>query len=130
MTACKLIALDADDLIVVSAHVQEATVRAGDIHWRPQEKRLVVALRRPDWDEVIVGHADAAPHTAALRFDRVLSCRSRQIDLADTASALELLAIRFEPGTPPGGQVTLYFAGGAALRLEVECLECELADLA
>jgi hypothetical protein len=25
--------------------------------------------------------------------------------------------------------VTLIFSGGAALRLEVECLECELADL-
>ncbi len=29
----------------------------------------------------------------------------------------------------PGGVVTLAFSGAAALRLEVECLEAELADL-
>ena len=39
----KLIALDADDLAVVSAHVQDAAVAAPDIIWRQAEKRLVIA---------------------------------------------------------------------------------------
>ena len=42
---------------------------------------------------------------------------------------LNLLAVSFEETDQPAGVVTLMFSGGAALRLEVECLEVELADL-
>ena len=45
----KLIALDADDLAVISAHVQDARVQASDIVWRQDEKRLVVGIDRLDW---------------------------------------------------------------------------------
>jgi hypothetical protein len=37
--------------------------------------------------------------------------------------------VEFAESSPPGGVVTLTFSGGATLRLEVECLEVELADL-
>jgi Protein of unknown function (DUF2948) len=125
----KLIALDADDLAVISAHVQDAFVRAGDIVWRQAEKRLVIGMSRLDWDQTVSG--EVSPHRliAALRFDRVLSCKSRNIDLDAPDTALDLLGIEFHPGEPPGGNAVLLFASGAALRLDVECLECELADL-
>jgi hypothetical protein len=42
---------------------------------------------------------------------------------------LNLLAVSFEETDQPAGVITLLFSGGAALRLEVECLEAELADL-
>jgi hypothetical protein len=42
---------------------------------------------------------------------------------------LNLLAVEFIPTDAPAGYVTLTFSGGAALRLDVECLEAELADL-
>ena len=35
----------------------------------------------------------------------------------------------FAERDPPAGTVTLTFSGGAAIRLEVECLEAELVDL-
>ena len=44
-------------------------------------------------------------------------------------TALELLGVEFHPGSAPGGSVVLMFNHGGALRLDVECLECELADL-
>jgi len=34
----KLIALDADDLAVISTHVQDARVLASDIVWRPERE--------------------------------------------------------------------------------------------
>ena len=42
-----------------------------------------------------------------------------------------LLAIRFQPkgADDPGGTIELVFAGGGALRLEVEYIEAELSDL-
>jgi Protein of unknown function (DUF2948) len=42
---------------------------------------------------------------------------------------LNLLAVEFAETDSPGGVVTLTFSGGGVLRLEVECLEAELADL-
>jgi hypothetical protein len=64
-----------------------------------------------------------------LRFERVSSFKCRGVDCCNKAAMLSLLAIAFEESDGAGGVVTLTFSGGAALRLEVECLECELADL-
>ena len=125
----KLIALDADDLAVISAHVQDAAVDVADIIWRQSEKRLVVGMKRLDWDQAISGEAAPRRLVSALRFDRVLACKSRDIDLETPNTALELLGIEFHPGEAPGGSAVLMFADGGALRLDVECLEVELADL-
>ena len=125
----KLIALDADDLAVISAHVQDARVQTSDIVWRQGEKRLVVGMSRLDWEQTLAGETSPRRLIAALRFDRVLSCKSRNIDLEATPAALELLGIEFYPAEAPGGSAVLLFAQGGALRLDVECLECELTDL-
>jgi hypothetical protein len=125
----KLIALDADDLAVISAHVQDARVQAGDIIWRQGEKRLVVGMNRLDWEQTLAGETVPRRLVSVLRFDRVLSCKSRNIDLEAPGTALELLGIEFHPGEAPGGSAVLLFNDGGALRLDVECLECELADL-
>jgi hypothetical protein len=125
----KLIALDADDLAVISAHVQDARVQTSDIIWRQGEKRLVVGINRLDWEQTLSGETTPRRLVAALRFDRVLSCKSRNIDLAAPETALELLGIEFHPTDAPGGSAVLMFNHGGALRLDVECLECELADL-
>ena len=49
MDQVKFVALDRDDLEVVSTHLQDALVKVADVIWRPQEKRLVVGLSRFDW---------------------------------------------------------------------------------
>ena len=125
----KLIALDADDLAVISTHVQDARVQAADIIWRQSEKRLVVGMSRLDWEQSLDGEAEPRRLVAALRFDRVLACKSRNIDLEQPEALLELVGIEFHPAEPPGGSALLLFAHGGAIRLDVECLECELTDL-
>ncbi|MCX7322414.1 MAG: DUF2948 family protein [Hyphomicrobiales bacterium] len=125
----RLIAMDADDLAVISAHVQDAEVRIADIVWRPSEKRLVVGMNRLDWQQAIAGEATPRRLISALRFDRVMACKSRDIDLEGGDAALKLLGIEFNTGETPGGNALLLFDGRGALRLDVECLECELADL-
>jgi Protein of unknown function (DUF2948) len=125
----KLIALDADDLAVISAHVQDARVKACDIIWRACEKRLVIGMSRLDWEQAILGEPRPRRLVAALRFDRVLACKSRNIDLAQPSVPLDLVGIEFCPHEAPGGCALLLFANGGALRLDLECLECELTDL-
>ena len=125
----KLIALDADDLAVISAHVQDARLQASDIVWRQDEKRLVVGLDRLDWEQTLSGGTAPRRMIAALRFDRVLACKSRNIDLEAPEAMLELVGIEFHPGEAPSGSAILLFSHGGALRLDVECLECALTDL-
>ena len=131
----KLVALDRDDIEVVSAHVQDALVRVADIFWQPREHRFVMGLSRFDWmsvtdaKPVALGRADYRRCRTALRFERVLSCKCRNLDQSDKDARLNLLAIEFEQRDPPAGVVTMTFSGGGVIRLDVECLEAELADL-
>jgi hypothetical protein len=129
----KLVALDRDDMAVVSTHVQDASVRVADIFWQPRERRFVMALDRFDWMTAADANLDGKPDyrrcRTALRFERVLGCKCRNIDPSDKNTRLNLLAVEFAERDLPAGIVTMTFSGGGIIRLEVECLEAELADL-
>jgi hypothetical protein len=125
----KFIALDREDLEVISTHLQDALVRVADVLWRPQDKRLVIGLSRFDWLSAEADRPELRRCRTALRFERVSCCKCKQLDPTGKDAVLNLLAIEFAETDPPAGVVTLIFSGGGALRLEVECLEAELADL-
>jgi hypothetical protein len=129
MDLLKLIALDKDDLAVVSTHLQDALVTVGDVVWRPGEKRLVIGVCRFDWEGALNNDAEFQRRRTALRFERVNALKCRNLNCKDKKAVLNLLAVEFDEHDAPGGAVTLTFSGGAALRVEVECLECELVDL-
>jgi hypothetical protein len=75
MDPLKFVVLDEEDLEVASAHLQDAVVKTSDILWRPQEKRVVVALNRFDWESARGLEPEYQRRRAALRFERVLSCK-------------------------------------------------------
>jgi hypothetical protein len=133
MPDLKLIALDADDLAIISAHLQDAVMKVGDLVFLPKEKRFAAVANRFDWIDAMEREAARekryARRRTALRFDRVLSAQVQGLDLKNKSTVGELLAIGFEPGEPPAGHVTLQFAGGGAIKLKVECIEAELRDL-
>ena len=132
MDAIRFVVLDEEDLEVASTHLQDAVVKVSDVLWRPHEKRLVLALNRFDWEcaqETEGATCEFRRRRAALRFERVMACKCRHIDPARKDEVLNLLAVEFSETNTPAGVVTLTFSGGGALRLEVECLEVELADL-
>src|SRR5436305_12370544 len=129
MKPVKFIALDPEDLEVVSTHLQDALVKVADVIWRPQENRLVIALSRFDWLAAEGTRPELRRCQSVLRFERVNSCKCRSVNPAGKDAVLNLLAVDFIETDSPAGAVTLIFSGGGALRLEVECLEAELVDL-
>lgn len=122
----RLVAFDGEDLAVVSAHLQDAVIRVGDLAYMPDRSRFALVARRFDW---ACCEKDPRRCLSGLLFDRVLRARTRGLDLGRTDTALSLLAIRFEETTAPSGVARLVFAGGPEIEIELECLEARLQDL-
>lgn len=125
MTASlKLLAEDAEDLAVVSAALQDAVTRIGDIGFEPKARRLTIQFNRYRWE---AGGGERV--RSALQLGSVLRVQARRLRREAPSAVVELLAVSFEPGEAPGGAVVLSFAGGGDLRCEVECLDAVLADI-
>lgn len=130
MEQLKLIALDEEDLSVVSSLLQDAVLRVADMTYVPAQKRFAAVLNRFDWEKAVTdGDKDFRRRRAALRFDRVFSAQLRNVKPGASDRVLSLLAVSFEPAEPPSGHVTLTFSGDASIQLKVECIEAELRDL-
>jgi hypothetical protein len=125
MPLLKLTALDAEDLKVVSAHMQDAVVLTGDIKFLKRAGKFALLANRFAWEEP----GSRERRRSGLHFERVKAVSSRRIELGAQGLVLSLLAIRFEPGDAPSGTVVLEFSGGGSIRLEAECIEARLEDL-
>jgi hypothetical protein len=123
----KLWALDEYDLAVIAAHLQDAILRVGDMAYLPQTKRFAFVAARFDWLAAEEGRRERCH--VGLHFERVLKAASTGFDRAKPETMLNLLDIAFTQKDGPSGIVVLTFSGGAAVRLEVECLEAEMHDL-
>lgn len=121
----KLSALDADDLGVISAAVQDALVAVRDCAYFKDEKRFVLLLNRFQWEaDPSIDSAHSRTHSA-LVFNEVTGVRHHNIPLGEPDRMLELLAVMLEND----GSVALRFATGRAIRLEIGRLACHLGDV-
>ena len=128
MTDLKLIALDSEDLEVISAHLQDAIVRVADMGYARRDRRFALLMNRFDW-ESDKPRGRGIRKRAALHFDAVTHAAYAGFDPGAPEGVLELLAIGFEPGEAPSGTVELRFAGGGTVRLTVDYIEARLSDL-
>jgi hypothetical protein len=124
----KLTAADAEDLEILSARLQDAAGKLKDFVWLPKERRFVAALNRFRWEEP---KGAGTRVRAVLRFDGVTKVQSSQVKQGAPEAVVSLLAIRFMPASAddPAGVIELVLAGGGTIRLAVECIDVELADL-
>lgn len=134
MTPMSLTAFDPEDLTVLSAHLQDAILRVGDITYLPSKRTLVVIANRFCWEctdtESSSGETAFERCRCGLQLHGVLSLKRSGIRQDAPDAILSLLAVLFEPGNePPGGTIELSFSGGGSLRADVECIEVALKDL-
>ena len=126
MELLKLVALDPEDLGVLSAHLQDAIVRTGDLAFLADRQCFALVARRFEWE---APGDETRRRLTGLHFERVTKVRTRNIDRTQIDEPLSLLAVTFEPGEAPSGQATLVFAGDKAVQLDLECVEAQLKDL-
>ncbi len=121
----KLSALDVEDLAVISAHMQDAVLLLCDMSYSPRRRQFALLANRFAWDKA----QSPERRRTGLHFDRVLAVKTLNIDLSEKDEVLSLLSISFAETDAPAGEVLLSFSEGATVRLLVECLECQMADL-
>ena len=120
----RLLAQDSDDLEVISAAMQDAVAKVGEISYEAKARRLTIGFNRYRWES-----AKSERVRSGLQLGGVLQLQARKIQRAARDAVIEVLAVTFEPGEPPGGVITISCAGGGDLRAVVECVDAVLADV-
>ncbi|HEY3800132.1 MAG TPA: DUF2948 family protein [Caulobacteraceae bacterium] len=124
----RLLAEDEDDLAVISAALQDAVAKVGDIEWDAKGRRFTLALNRFRWEAP--GALLGERVRAGLQFGGVLAVKSRNLRREAPDAVVSLLAVSFEAaGEPPGGDIRLHLSGGGDVVLTVECVDAALADV-
>lgn len=127
MSRLRLRAAGADDLPVLSAHVQDALVPLADMVWLRNEARFVLALNRFCWETPAEMEGGRPLHTrthSLLSVSGVRTVRWRDFDASDRDAMLSLLGL-----TLSDGALELAFAGGGRVRVETEPLAVFLEDV-
>jgi hypothetical protein len=128
MSGLKLLAQDDEDLKIISAHLQDAIMRVGDMVYLPRRRRFVAVMNRFCWEDC-GEHQAGARVQAGLHFDSVLKVQSRDVRQDDPDAVAGLLAVNFTPDADGGGNIDLVLCGGGLIRLTVECIDACLRDL-
>jgi Protein of unknown function (DUF2948) len=126
----RLKAVDADDLSVMAACLQDALIPLSEMVFMPEERRFLAAFTR------FRRECLAAPDTSdgltqcqsTLTFHGVDSVRHHGLDPRFGGVRLEFLTMVAEPGEDGLISVVLIFAGDMAIQLRVRAIEATLCD--
>lgn len=127
----KLIALDEEDIGIMSAHLQDAVLRVEDLKYIATERRFAMALNRFVWNKgkCRFGQIANERRRTALHFDHVSKVQKHNIRQDAPDAILNLLAIQFLPSDKPSGTIDLIFSDNGVIRLIVDCIEAQISDL-
>lgn len=120
----KLSAVDAKDLTVLAAFLQDALVLIDDIAYFPENGQFILVANRFQWETDRAGAQEHTRTTAGVTFSKVTAVKRKGMDRRDGDGMLSLLTIAAEPGA-----LQLTFSGDAAIRLEVSEILCHLQDV-
>ncbi|ADM08480.1 hypothetical protein PB2503_02007 [Parvularcula bermudensis HTCC2503] len=128
-TPLALMAADREDLEVVSSILQDAAGRLADTAYLPAERRFVWVANRFLWEEGVRRRRGPFHRVrTGLHIDDVVRVRTRGLPADRATGVLALLRVGYD-GDENGGTVSLDFAGGGTVALDVEAINITLKDL-
>jgi Protein of unknown function (DUF2948) len=126
----RLRAVDADDLSVIAACLQDALIPLAEMAYLPDQRRFMAAFTRFR-RECLADPACCDGLTqcqSVLTFEQVEAVKHSGLDERFGGIRLELLTMLAEPGDDGLTHVTMVFAGDAAIQLRVRALAATLED--
>lgn len=128
----RLMAVDAEDLKVMSALMQDAVLPANEMRWERDRRRFSCLINRFRWEDKAVAERQARGFErvqSLLAVDDVLGASQQGLDVRDADTILSLLSVAFEPKEDGAGRLVLTFAGDGAVALDVEAINLVLQDV-
>lgn len=128
----RLVAMDDEDLQVVSALCQDAVFPASEMQWQRGKRRFGILLNRFRWEDIPVaerGRRTPERVQSVLAIENVTRVASQGVTPGDADTILSVLAVGFEADEAGGGALLLTLAGDGAIRLQVADLEVALRDV-
>lgn len=131
----RLLAHSKADIDVMSAVLQDAALTVGDMTYLPNRRRFAIVANRFMWeDHHKSGSANRKKRNGrrkrtGLHFDDVHKAEIRHIPRERKDHVLSLLAVTVTDREDGTAHITLDFAGGGTVRLQVECINASLMDM-
>ena len=122
----KLAATDEDDIVVLSALLQDAVVPVSEMIYLATEKRFALVAHRFRWEDAGEDKVSGGLYErvrCGISFDKVSAVRRRHLNQSQRGQMLDLLALEATKE-----YVDLLFAAGPTIRLEVESILCHAED--
>ncbi|WP_375255214.1 DUF2948 family protein [Yoonia sp.] len=128
----RLKALDADDLAVMAALVQDAIFPSAEMKWDTKARRFAILINRFRWEDA--EHAQLRKRgyervQSVLAIEDVIKVQSQGVDKSDPDMIYSLLSMTFTGGEDGTGRIELTLAGDGVIGLDVETLEVLLRDV-
>ena len=125
----KLLALNDDDLKVLSAHLQDSVVLVKDMIFLKKSRTFLIMVNRFMWEDIELGiFRENKRIRCAVKFENVLKVKSRNISQKKKDKILELLSIDSEAKNNKK-ELLITFAGNNEIVLIVEEINILLDDV-
>jgi len=125
----KLLALNDDDLKVLSAHLQDSVVLVKDMIFLKKSRTFLIMVNRFMWEDIERGiFRENKRIRCAVKFENVLEVKSRNISQKKKDKILELLSIDSEVKNNKK-ELLITFAGNNEIVLMVEEINILLDDV-
>ena len=125
----KLIAKTAEDIRVISAHLQDSIVKTSDIASLKRNKIFLIQLNRFMWEDVEKGVFRKNKRIrTVLKFENILEVTAKNIDQKKGDRFLDFLAIETEKMPDKNYEMKLIFAGDVVIKLVTEAIDVTLDD--
>jgi len=125
----KLLALNDDDLKVLSAHIQDSVVLVKDIIFLKKSKTFLMMVNRFMWEDIELGiFRENKRIRCAVKFENVFEVKSRNVSQKKKDKILELLSIDSEVKNNKK-ELLITFAGNNEIILIVEEINILLDDV-
>ena len=125
----KLISKTAEDLKVISAHLQDAIVSISDVANLKKNRIFLIQLNRFMWEDVEQGIFRKNKRIRTiLKFDHVTKVASKNIDFNKKEEFLDFLAIESNEMADKTIEMNLIFSGDSIIKVFTEVIEVTLDD--
>ena len=129
-TNLKLIGKNQEDLKVISAYSQDSIVNVKDIAFLKENKTFVMITNRYMWEDVEKGvFRKNRRIRCAIKFEEVLTVKSKNINQKNKNKLLEFLAVKYKLTPDEFYEIKIFFSGDSVITIISETIEVIMHDL-